>query len=57
MLLFVSTSVVRFGTERWREVEMDAIRLLARRSVCSLRSNGMFPSTVIELSVKSIASC
>lgn len=56
-LLFVRTRVVRFGTERCKEDEMDAIRLFASSSVRSRRSRGMFPRTLIELSVKSMASC
>lgn len=57
ILLFVRTSVVRCGTERWIDGEIEDIRLLARRSVCSRLSSGRFPSATIELSVRSMASC
>ncbi len=57
MLLFVSTSVVRLGTDRCKDWEMDDIRLFASRRVRRRRRRGMFPKTVIELSVKSIQSC
>ena len=57
MLLFVRTSVVRLGTDKWIDGDIADIRLFARRSVRSLLSRGRFPSVMIELSVKSIASC
>jgi hypothetical protein len=56
-LLFVRTSVVRFGTERCKEGEMVEIRLLARRRVCSRLRRGRLLSATRELSVKSMASC
>jgi hypothetical protein len=57
IVLFVRTNVVRFGTERWIDGEMDDIRLFARRSVRRRFSKGRFPRERIELSVKSMASC
>jgi hypothetical protein len=55
--LFVRTRVVRLGTERWIEGEIEETRLLAKRRVFSRRRSGRLPRTTIELSVKSIASC
>ena len=57
MLLFVRTRVVRLGTERCREAEMEDIRLFASSRVRKRRRRGMFPKTMMELSVKSIQSC
>lgn len=57
MLLFVRTKVVRFGTERCSDGEIEDIRLLARRRVWSRLSKGRLPRARIELSVRSIASC
>ena len=57
MLLFVSTRVVRFGTERCRDCERTDIRLLARRRVRNRLIKGMFPSVIMALSVRSMASC
>ena len=57
MLLFVSTRVVRFGTDKCKDGEMEDIRLFASSSVRRRRRRGMFPRTMIELSVKSIQSC
>lgn len=57
MLFAVRTRVVRFGTDRLMDGEMDETRLFARRSVRRRLRRGRFPSAVMELSVKSIASC
>jgi hypothetical protein len=57
MLFAVRTRVVRLGTDRLMDEEMDATRLLARRSVRRRLRRGRFPSAVMELSVKSMASC
>ena len=57
MLLFVRTRVVRLGTERCREAEMEDIRLFASNRERKRRRRGMFPKTMMELSVKSIQSC
>jgi hypothetical protein len=57
MLLFVRINVLRFGTERYRDGEMEVTRLLARSRVSRRFNRGRFPSTVIELSVRSMASC
>jgi len=57
MLLFVRIRVVKFGTDRWMDGDIEDIRLFANRRVRSRFSRGRFPSVVIELSVKSIARC
>lgn len=57
MLFAVRMRVVRFGTDRLMEGEMDETRLLARRRVRRCLRRGKFPSAVMELSVKSMASC
>jgi hypothetical protein len=57
MLLFVRMRVVRFGTDKCKEGEMVAMRLLARRRVCSRLRRGKLLSATRELSVKSMASC
>jgi hypothetical protein len=56
-LLLVRTRVVRFGTDRWMDGDIADIRLFANRRVRSRLSRGRFPSVMIELSVRSIASC
>ena len=56
-LLFVSTRVVRFGTERCKDCEKTDIRLLARRRVRNRLIKGMFPRVIMALSVRSMASC
>jgi hypothetical protein len=56
-LLFVSTSVCRFGTERWIDGEMFCIRLFARRRVWRRLRRGRLPRVMMALSVKSMASC
>ena len=56
-LLLERIRVLRLGTDRCNDEEMDDIRLLARRRVRSRRRRGMLPKTVMELSVKSMASC
>jgi len=56
-LLFVSTRVVRFGTERCKDCEKMDIRLLARRRVRNRLIKGRFPSVIMALSVRSMASC
>lgn len=57
MSLLVRTRVVRLGAERCSEAEIFCIRLFARRRVRSRLSSGRLPSVMIELSVKSMASC
>jgi len=57
MQFAVRTRVVRLGTDRLMDEEMDETRLLARRSVRRRLRRGRFPSAVTELSVKSMASC
>ena len=56
-LLFVRTSMVRFGREMWRPGEMEDIRLFASKRVRRRRRRGKLASAMMELSVKSIASC
>lgn len=55
--LFVKTKDERFGKDRCKPVEMEDIRLFARRMVRKRRRRGKLASETIELSVKSIASC
>ena len=55
-LFEVKTKVRRFGIELGRVGWMVVTRLRARRRVWSLGESGKFPSTLISLSVKSIAS-
>ena len=55
-LLFVRTRVVRLGTDKWRDDDMEDIRLFARRRVRRRRRRGIFPRTMMELSVKSMQS-
>jgi len=57
MLLLVRIRVVRFGTDRWREGEIEAMRLLARRRVRRRFKRGRLARATMELSVRSMASC
>lgn len=57
MVFAVRTRVVRLGIDKLMDGEMDETRLLARRSVRRRLRRGRFPSAVMELSVKSMASC
>ena len=49
-------SALASALERWREGEIEAMRLLASKRVRSRRSKGMLPRTRMELSVKSMQS-
>lgn len=57
MLLFVRTREVKLGTERCRLGEIEDIRLFASKRVRRRRKRGKFARAMMELSVKSIASC
>lgn len=47
---------MRLGTDRCKDSEMVAIRLLANSNVRKRFSNGKLPRRTIELSVKSMES-